>query len=107
MLAGGLDIAIGPVPRSLHHGLEDAAAAIAQFREQAGTVIVFRCVNEFPYRLNSGRGNGPRTIGQTVHNLTGKRLTWDRLTGKNDLYADVDLLNDEGPGDAQPAAQPA
>lgn len=50
----------------------------------------------------SGQGNGPRTIGQTVDNLIGKRLTWDHLTGKNDVYADVDLLNNGGPETSNP-----
>ena len=40
VLADSLGIAVGPTPRPLSDGVEDAAAALAMLRDQAGTVIV-------------------------------------------------------------------
>jgi transposase-like protein len=41
-----------------------------------------RYVNEFSFRHNAGPGNGFRTIGEVLRNMTGRRLTWERLTAE-------------------------
>ena len=41
-----------------------------------------RYVNEFSSRHNAGPGNGFQTIGAVLRNMTGKRLTWERLTAE-------------------------
>ena len=45
-----------------------------------------RYVNEAAYRLNSGSGNGPRTIAETVRRMADKHLPYDRLIGRKTYW---------------------
>ena len=42
-----------------------------------------RYLDECTYRLNSGHGNGFESIRRVVRGMTGKRLTYKKLTGKD------------------------
>ena len=41
-----------------------------------------RYVNEFTYRLNSGKGNGAEAMGNLIYNGIGRRLKWRVLMGR-------------------------
>ena len=41
-----------------------------------------RYINEFTYRLNAGKGNGPETIGGVIDGAIGRRLKWRVLMGR-------------------------